>query len=157
MQSHDDTRGPGLKFPPPLLPLALIGIGYLTDVYLPLPINGGSGLWLTGLVVLITSLCLAIVVVLQFSRAKTHVEPWQPTTLIIQSGIFRFSRNPIYLAYCMATLGGGLMLNSWWGLAAVIPLAYLLQQLVIRHEEAYLEAKFGDSYLAYKRRVRRWL
>ena len=157
MQSHDDTRGPGLKFPPPLLPLALIGIGYLTDVYLPLPINGGSGLWLTGLVVLITSLCLAIVVVLQFSRAKTHVEPWQPTTLVIQSGIFRFSRNPIYLAYCMATLGGGLMLNSWWGLAAVIPLAYLLQQLVIRHEEAYLEAKFGDSYLAYKRRVRRWL
>ena len=157
MQSHDDTRGPGLKFPPPLVPLSLIGIGYLADIYRPLPINEGSGLWLTGLVVLIASLCLALIAVFQFSRAKTHLEPWRPTTYVIQSGIFRYSRNPIYLAFCIATLGCGLMLNSWWGLAAVIPLVYLLQQLVIRHEEAYLEAKFGDSYLAYKHRVRRWL
>jgi protein-S-isoprenylcysteine O-methyltransferase Ste14 len=50
-----------------------------------------------------------------------------------------------------------MMLNSWWGFAAVLPLVYLLQQQVIRREEAYLEQKFGDSYLAYKRRVRRWL
>jgi protein-S-isoprenylcysteine O-methyltransferase Ste14 len=50
-----------------------------------------------------------------------------------------------------------MMLNNWWGLAAVIPLVYLLQQLVIRREETYLEQKFGDSYLAYKHRVRRWL
>ena len=50
-----------------------------------------------------------------------------------------------------------MILNSWWGIAAVLPLAYLLQQLVIRHEEAYLEQKFGETYLAYKRHVRRWL
>ena len=157
MQSQDDTRGPGLKFPPPLLPLSLIGIAYLADIYLPLPINGGSGLWLAGLVLVIASACLAIIAALQFLRAKTHLEPWQPTTFIVQSGIFRFSRNPIYLAFGISTFGCGLMLNSWWGLAAVLPLIYLLQQLVIRREEAYLEQKFGDSYLAYKRRVRRWL
>jgi protein-S-isoprenylcysteine O-methyltransferase Ste14 len=157
MQSPDDTRGPGLKFPPPLLPLSVIGIGYLTDLYLPMPINEGSGLWLTGLVLLIASACLAIIAVLQFSRAKTHLEPWQPTTFVIQSGIFRYSRNPIYLAFCIVTLGCGLMLNSWWGLAAVLPLVFLLQQLVIRHEETYKEQKFGEAYLAYKRRERRWL
>jgi protein-S-isoprenylcysteine O-methyltransferase Ste14 len=157
MLSPDDTRGPGLKFPPPLLPASLIGIAYLADIYLPLPISGGFGLWLVGLVLIVASLCLASIAVLQFSRAKTHLEPWQPTTFIIQSGIFRYSRNPIYLAYCIATLGCGMMLNSWWGLAAVLPLVYLLQQLVIRREETYLEQKFGDSYLAYKHRVRRWL
>ena len=157
MLSPDNTRGPGLKFPPPLLPASLIGIAYLADSYLPLSINGGSALWLTGLVLVIASACLASIAAFQFFRAKTHLEPWQPTTFIIQSGIFRYSRNPIYLAFCSATLGCGMMLNSWWGLAAVPPLVYLLQQLVIRREETYLEQKFGDSYLAYKHRVRRWL
>jgi protein-S-isoprenylcysteine O-methyltransferase Ste14 len=152
-----DKHGPGLKFPPPLLPLTLIGSGYLADIYRPLPIREESGLWLTGLVVVIAAVCLVLIAVLQFLRAKTHLEPWQPTTFIIQSGIFRFSRNPIYLAFCIATPGCGLLLNSWWVLAAVLPLIYLLQQLVIRHEEIYLEQKFGETYLAYKRRVRRWL
>jgi len=157
VQSLEDKRGPGLKFPPPLLPLTLIGIGYLADVYLPLPINEYSALWLTGLIVVVAALCLAAIVLIQFLRAKTHIEPWQPTTFMIQSGIFRYSRNPIYLSFCFATLGCGLMLNSWWVIAAVLPLIYLLQQLVIRHEESYLQQKFGETYLAYKRRVRRWL
>ena len=76
MQSQDDTRGPGLKFPPPLLPLSLIGIAYLADIYLPLPINEGSGLWLIGLILVVASLCLASIAVFQFFRAKTHLEPW---------------------------------------------------------------------------------
>ena len=76
MQSPDDTRGPGLKFPPPLLPSSLFGIGYLADIYLPLPINEGSGLWLIGLILVVASLCLASIAVFQFFRAKTHLEPW---------------------------------------------------------------------------------
>jgi protein-S-isoprenylcysteine O-methyltransferase Ste14 len=157
LQSLEDKRGPGLKFPPPLLVLTLVGIGYLVDIYLPLPIYQESGLWLTGLVVVIAAVCLALIAVLQFLRAKTHLEPWQPTTFIIQSGIFRFSRNPIYLTFCIATVGCGLLLNSWWVLAALLPMVYLLQQLVIRPEETYLEQKFGETYLAYKHRVRRWV
>jgi hypothetical protein len=61
MLSHEDTRGPDLKFPPPLLPLSLIGIAYLADIYLPLPINEGAGQWLTGLVLVIASVCLATI------------------------------------------------------------------------------------------------
>jgi len=156
LQSLEDKRGPGLKFPPPLLPLTLIGSGYLADIYLPLPVNEHSALW-TGLVVVIAAVCLAAIALLQFLRAKTHVEPWQPTTFIIQSGLFRYSRNPIYLSFCFATLGCGLILNSWWVIAAVLPLVYLLQQLIIRREETYLQQKFGDTYLACQRRARRWL
>ena len=140
-----------------MLPLTLIGSGYLADIYLPLPISEESGLRLTGLAVVIAAVCLALIATLQFIRAKTHLEPWQPTTFIIRSGIFRYSRNPIYLTFCIATVGCGLLLNSWWVLAALLPLVYLLQQLVIRPEETYLEQKFGETYLAYKRRVRRWL
>jgi protein-S-isoprenylcysteine O-methyltransferase Ste14 len=157
LQSREDKCGPGLKFPPPLLPLIAIGSAYLADICLPLPINEHPALWQAGLTVALAAVCLATITVLQFWRAKTHVEPWQPTTLIIQSGLYRYSRNPIYLCFCIATIGCGLMLNSWWVIASVLPLAFLLQQLVIRREEAYLQQKFGDSYLDYQRRVRRWL
>jgi protein-S-isoprenylcysteine O-methyltransferase Ste14 len=157
VQTQDDKRGPGLKFPPPILPLTLVGCAWAVERWLPMPISGDSRLWLPGLALLLLSVAVALLTLYQFLRAKTHVEPWHPTSSIIQSGVFRYSRNPIYLTFCVATLGCGLMLNSWWGIVATVPLACLLQVLVIRKEEVYLESKFGESYLAYKRRVRRWL
>jgi len=105
---------------------------------------------------LLASLSLAIITLFEFFRNKTHIEPWKPTSSIISTGVFRYSRNPIYLAFCLALLAGGLLLDSWWGIVAIAPLAWLLQVLVIRKEEVYLEAKFGECYLDYKRRVRRW-
>ena len=161
MKPGEDKRGPGLKFPPPLLALVLIGAGYLTDSWLPLPITQPItqylNLRLIGLLLIIASLLLALLALSNFLRAKTHVEPWQPTTVILQSGVFAYSRNPIYLAFCIATLGAGLIINSWWGLGVTPLLAFLLQRLVINREESYLEQKFGEDYLSYKRRVRRWL
>jgi protein-S-isoprenylcysteine O-methyltransferase Ste14 len=112
VKPREDKRGPGLKFPPPLLVLALIGAGYLADSWLPLPITQGIDLRLIGLLLVIASLLLALLALSHFLRAKTHVEPWQPTTVILQSGIFAYSRNPIYLAFCIATLGSGLIINS---------------------------------------------
>jgi protein-S-isoprenylcysteine O-methyltransferase Ste14 len=153
----EDRRGPGLKFPPPLLVLAIVGCAYLIDWIVPLPIVNGDLLWLTGAAIIVGALVLAGITLLHFLEAKTHVEPWQPTTTVIQKGIFRFSRNPIYLAFCIATLGCGLLLDSWWVLLSSLLTVCLLQCLVIRREERYLENKFGEEYLAYKRRVRRWL
>jgi protein-S-isoprenylcysteine O-methyltransferase Ste14 len=155
--TDEDKRGPGLKFPPPLLVLAMIGCAWLLDILWPLPIAEtrltlASGLAIVGLAALIALLAL-----LHFFIAKTHVEPWHPTTRIIKNGVYRFSRNPIYLAFCIATLGAGLVLNSWWVVVSAAPLKTLLQRLVIRREESYLENKFGADYLDYKRRVRRWL
>ena len=157
----EDKRGPGLRFPPPLLVLVLIGAGYLADVWLPLPITQPVtrylDLRLIGLLLVIASLILALLALSNFLRAKTQVEPWQPTTVILQSGVFAYSRNPIYLAFCIATLGAGLIINSWWGLGVTPVLVFLLQRLVINREESYLEKKFGEDYLAYRQRVRRWL
>ena len=153
---QDDRRGPGLRFPPPLLAVLLIGAAWLMHRYLPLPLVDQDQLRLPGYGLIVVALMLIAVAFVQFRRAQTHIEPWQPTTHIIESGIFRYSRNPIYLAFCLATLGAGLVMNSWWGVLAPAPLAWLLQRLVIRKEEIYLEAKFGEAYLAYRNRVRRW-
>lgn len=154
---EEDKRGPGVRIPPPLLVLGTIGCAWLLDLVLPLPIAGGSYQGMAGIVLIGLAALLALVSVAQFFAARIHVEPWRPTTAIILNGVYRFSRNPIYLAFVIATLGAGLWLDSWWIVAAAAPLAYLLQRFVIRLEEAYLENKFGDEYLAYKRTTRRWL
>ena len=153
----EDKRGPGVRFPPPLLALGVIGGAWLLDLVMPLPISAGTYQSGAGIALVGLSAALAMVSVAQFLIAKTHVEPWRPTTSIIRVGVYRFSRNPIYLAFVIATPGVGLLLDSWWIVGAAAPLLYLLQRLVIRLEEAYLERKFGEHYLAYKRTTRRWL
>lgn len=153
----EDKRGPGIRFPPPLLALAVIGGAWLIDRYAPLPITADASLQALGIALIALALLVALIALVQFSRSRTKVEPWHPTTTIIQHGLYRYSRNPIYLAFCVATLGAGLVFDSWWVLASAAPLMVLLQQLVIRREEAYLARKFGADYLDYQRRVRRWL
>lgn len=140
-----------------MLALAVIGAAWGIDGILPIPVAAGDGLRWTGLALVALAFLLALVSLLQFFAAKTHVEPWRPTSSIIRGGVFRYSRNPIYLAFCIAAFGAGLALNSWWIIAAAPLLGYLLQHFVIRREEAYLEQKFGGEYLEYKRSVRRWL
>jgi len=157
MHAEHDRRGPGLRFPPPLLPAGLIAGAWLLQRWAPLTIGGNAQLRWPGILLVATAVLLAGIALLHFRRAKTAVEPWHPTTTIIQHGIYRYSRNPIYLAFCMATAGAALIIDSWWGLIALAPLVWLLQLLVIRREERYLEARFADTYLDYKRRVRRWL
>ena len=100
---------------------------------------------------------IALAALAHFIEAKTKVEPWHPTTTIIRKGLFRYSRNPIYLSFCVATVGAGLVLNSWWIVISVTVLKPLLERFVISREEAYLEKKFGEYYLDYKKQVRRWL
>jgi len=153
----EDKRGPGLKFPPPLLLLAAIGCAWLVDTIRPLPIVDEAALWWPGAAIITIALLIALVALVHFFIVKTHIEPWHPTTVIIRNGVYRFSRNPIYLAFCIATVGAGLVLNSWWVIASVMLLKPLLEHLVISREEIYLEKKFGEHYLAYKRQVRRWL
>ncbi|HKJ51777.1 MAG TPA: isoprenylcysteine carboxylmethyltransferase family protein [Gammaproteobacteria bacterium] len=155
--TDEDKRGPGVRVPPPLLALAVIGAAWAADRVLPLPVGDGNWLRWSGFAVIALAFGLALFTLLHFFVARTHVEPWRPTSVIIRHGIFRFSRNPIYLAFCVATLGTGLVLNSWWGIAAVPLLGYLLHCFAIRREEAYLERKFGEVYVSYRREVRRWL
>lgn len=90
-------------------------------------------------------------------RAGTNVRPDQPTTAIVTDGPFRFTRNPLYIGLIGLYLGVTLLLNSVWPLFLLVPFLIVLQWGVVAREERYLEKKFGEPYLAYKKRVRRWL
>jgi len=87
----------------------------------------------------------------------TNVRPDQPSLAIVTDGPFRFSRNPMYLATTGLYLGLTLLVNTAWPLILLSPMLLVLHWGVIRREERYLEAKFGEPYRAYKSRVRRWV
>ncbi len=89
-------------------------------------------------------------------QAGTPIHPTHPTTTIVTAGPYRYTRNPMYLSLCLLHLGIGLLLNGALPVLFLIPLALTLHFGVIRREERYLTGKFGETYLAYQRRVRRW-
>jgi len=100
---------------------------------------------------------LALPALFTMRAAGTNANPAKPALLIVRGGPYRFTRNPMYLALCLVQAGIGFLLNDWITLLFVVPLALVLHFGVILPEERYLEAKFGERYLALKREVRRWI
>jgi protein-S-isoprenylcysteine O-methyltransferase Ste14 len=90
-------------------------------------------------------------------RAGTNINPTQSANAIVETGPFRFSRNPLYLGLTLLYIGLSLLLNTWWSLFLLVPVWLVMHFFVVRREERYLEEKFGETYLAYRRRVRRYL
>ena len=90
-------------------------------------------------------------------QAGTNVSPFKPSTAIVTDGPFRFSRNPLYVGITSLFIGLSLLIGTWWGFILIVPATLILHYGVILREERYLEQKFGDSYLAYKNEVRRYL
>jgi protein-S-isoprenylcysteine O-methyltransferase Ste14 len=110
-----------------------------------------------GLVILVMSIILARSAETAMKRAGTNIRPDRPTLAIVTDGPFRFSRNPLYLAAAGLYLAVALLVNTLWPLLLLVPVLLVLHWGVIRREERYLEAKFGDSYREYRARVRRWV
>jgi len=153
----DNPKGAGVRFPPPLIFLlclfASIALQWLMqlDLGIPEPIN------LFGLIFVVIAIAILTVTALAFRRAHTAIEPWKPTSTMLYSGCYAFSRNPIYLSFCLCLFGLGIAANNIWLLLSFIPCGIAIYYVAIAREEAYLESKFGDEYLQFKRRVRRWL
>ena len=90
-------------------------------------------------------------------RAGTNVNPKLPATHLVVTGPFRWSRNPLYLALTTAYMGLALAFDVAAALALAVPLVLLVRYGVIAREERYLEAKFGEPYVRYKKVTRRWV
>lgn len=92
-----------------------------------------------------------------FLRARTPVLPTRPTTAIVTSGPYKFTRNPLYLSLAIVYLGMPLLLGYAWPYIFFPIIPFLVARLVIRREESYLVRKFGAEYTRYRDSVRRWL
>jgi protein-S-isoprenylcysteine O-methyltransferase Ste14 len=149
----------GVKFPPPAIyALALAG-GFLLGRLWPAPVWPAHGLEVRafGMLLFLLGLGNGAWAVRTFHAAGTSPNPMRPTATLAFGGPYRFTRNPMYLGLAVASAGFALFWNALWPLLSVPVAMALLSRFVIAREERYLEAKFGEDYLRYKGRVRRWL
>jgi protein-S-isoprenylcysteine O-methyltransferase Ste14 len=108
--------------------------------------------------ILVMIACMLFVwAVRTFRSVGTPVPGNRPTTAIVHTGPYRWSRNPIYLSFSLFQIGIAMWVNSVWLLATLVPAAALMSAVVIPREERFLERRFPDTYPAYKTSVRRWL
>jgi protein-S-isoprenylcysteine O-methyltransferase Ste14 len=143
--------------PPLALALAVVA-GLVLDWLVPLPLlPAGVPVRLVGAAVFVAALALFGWAIVTMTQAGTNVPTSQPVTAIVDTGPYRFTRNPIYLGMFLGLIGLAIAFNTLWLLMALVPFALVIRYGVVAREEAYLEGKFGDVYRGYRARVRRWL
>ena len=143
--------------PPAPYAAALLGGWWLDRNVHALPLDWGEATRPLGWLLVGIGLVLFIWTLVTFWRHRTTVNPYKAASTLCTEGPFRFSRNPIYVGDWFILAGVSMLLATGWPLLFAPLIWALLRYGVIRHEEAHLEAKFGDVYRNYKARVRRWL
>jgi protein-S-isoprenylcysteine O-methyltransferase Ste14 len=143
--------------PPLAWGLAVIA-GLALDWLLPLPFLPADlpAGWL-GALVFALALALFAWAIVTVTSAGSNVPTNRPTTTLVESGPYRFTRNPIYLGMFLGLIGLAIAFDDLWLLVMLVPFALVIRYGVVVREEAYLERKFGDIYRGYRSRVRRWL
>lgn len=153
----EPADNPGVIAPPPLIYGAALLLALLFHRLQPMPIVGRtSALW-PGILLAALGVALAIWGRHALVSAGTNVNPYRPSTAIVDSGPYRFTRNPLYVSLTIMYVGLTLAFDTWWGFILLVPVLIVMHLGVIRREERYLEEKFGESYRRYRARVRRYL
>ena len=157
---QDPLKHPGVHFPPPLIFLLGIGGGLLCNKWWPLPLLPPQ--WravevVGGWASIAFWAAIAAWSMVLFARQGTAIYPNSPATKLVTWGPYRFSRNPMYVAFSVLYFGLSMMVSTAWPLLFQPIVWVLLYFFVIRREERYLASAFGAEYEAYRARVRRWL
>ena len=92
-----------------------------------------------------------------YKRASSKMMEWRTKNVLISTGIYAYSRNPLYLSFFLGPIGVGMIVNNAWMPLSIIPSSILIHYLIVIKEEGFLEENFGSEYIAYKNQVRRWL
>ena len=154
----DEDSAP-IRFPPPFIYLGMLLIGLAAERVLPLRSFGADRpiLVAVGAALALAGLAIGLVAMGLFQRSGEKPEPWTTTHQIVTAGVYRYTRNPMYLGMALLYAGLALALDAPLALMLLPVVLVLVQTQVIAREERYLAAKFGAPYDAYRRQVRRWL
>ncbi len=148
---------PGVPIAPPLLFVLPILASLAFEWFVLTSFVHGAVRWTLGELFFGAGIALNIGGFITQKSAGTDPIPFNPSTRIVTHGLYRFTRNPMYVGFALWTLGLAILVDSAWMVLAVPIGLVLIDRIVITREERYLERKFGDEYLNYKRRVRRWI
>ena len=144
---------------PPLIFLGFLAAAAVLEAVVPLPVLAAHAFprYLAGAALAAGGFVMIGMGTRRFQAAGTNIPPSLPTTALVVDGIYRRTRNPLYLGTTLVYLGLGVAAGSIWAIVLVVPLLWVINTGVVAREERYLERKFGDAYRAYKARVRRWV
>jgi len=150
---------PGVIIFPPLIPLSVLVVGIILNFVMPLgllthvPLLGRI---VVGVIAFVVGLGMVIGANRIFQHVGTNVRPSQPTLALATTGIFRWTRNPMYVGGSIALLGIAISCALDWVLLLLVLSLPLVHYGIILREERYLERKFGDAYRRYKTKVPRY-
>ncbi len=162
-QQVNDAATTGVLARPILFFPAALLLGFVLDHLLRLPfpvqrvgLSHSISAIIAGSLTLI-GIALFAAGVTNFSRAATPLPTNKPARALVTTGIYGWTRNPIYLGFFLMYVGIGIAVRSPWILILTLPIAVVVRYGVVAREEAYLEQRFGEAYRDYKTRVRRWV
>jgi protein-S-isoprenylcysteine O-methyltransferase Ste14 len=155
----EERKTAGVIAPPPLLLLVSLIVGFVLSNYAPLgvlerlpqvlryAVGGGISAG---------AVAMSIAAVAKFGAEKTPVNPYFPPRRLVTGGIFAFLRNPMYVAFYGLSFGLAIIFAADWLIATTVLLAMIIHYGVVRREERFLEATFGDAYRDYRSRTPRY-
>lgn len=142
---------------PPVVALMFIVLAYFLGRFFPLSLAAPPIVRYIGLAMTLMGFLMGIGAFIEFRKAHTTLDLHGSAKQLVTSGIYRFTRNPIYLGFLLMVIGLPLNSGLYWGIVLAPFYVLMMYRLIIQHEEAYLARKFGKTYTSYMSRVRRWL
>jgi protein-S-isoprenylcysteine O-methyltransferase Ste14 len=153
----EEQDNPGGWLPPPLTYLLTLVLGLVLDRSLHLPFLPHRVARVLGWPLVGGGIALATWFIRTMRAADTTLDINKPVSSLVQDGPFRYSRNPGYLSLAMIYTGLAILRSALWAILLLPLLVVVTKRELIEREERYLERTFGEEYLAYKRKVRRWV
>jgi len=157
MEQKPDS--PGVYIPPPLLYVVIFLIAIFLQKKIPIKddIFHLKATRILGALFLLSSLYFLITSLSKFFTTKNTLIPFKPAASLETTGVYSLSRNPMYLGLALVYLGITCLIGNWWNVLLFPILILLVQEIIIKKEEQYLERAFKDKFYNYKNKVRRWI
>lgn len=147
----------GIRTIPPFIFITALAAAFIANYLWPMALLPNLLQYAVGIFLIVVSFLLIPSIFNKFRSAKTSLDVRKIPTNLLTDGAFAFSRNPIYLSMITLCLGIGVFFDNIWIIPSLVMAVIYLTVRVIQIEEAVLEEKFGETYLNYKKQVRRWL
>lgn len=156
---ENKVNHPGVYIPPPLIYAAIFLVSLLFQKYSPLDTAFFQSFTsrILGIILIFIGFFFNIPALSQFLKSKNTVVTIKPARSLQTSGIYAVTRNPMYISLALFYIGLAFLVGNWWTVIFFPLLLLIVQEYVIKREENYLESAFGQQYLEYKNKVRRWL
>ncbi|MBX3489768.1 MAG: isoprenylcysteine carboxylmethyltransferase family protein [Parvibaculum sp.] len=143
--------------PPRLFLLCLISMIAIHLTFSPPPIWGSAVQTIAGIAIALGFLAITVLGARQFDRARTNINTFYKPDTLVTTGLFRFTRNPMYVGFSGALFGAAIALNCLTGLLIAIAFVVVADRWYIRYEERMMADTFGPAYADYRAKTRRWL